>query len=85
MSLRQGAAQIRNIKIRSESLGNLAKFEYQDDCSNQKYFNERVESIWNLGNASYISLQNILSSFLLTKSVKFMIQNHTLNFTGCLL
>jgi hypothetical protein len=52
----------------------VAKFRYLGMVlTNQNYSNEEIKSRLNLGNASYHSIQNLLSSHLLCKNVSIKI------------
>jgi hypothetical protein len=69
---RQNAVQNRNIKIADRSIVNVAQFRYLGVIkTNQNMIQEEIKR--NSANASYHLVQNILSSHLLSKNVKFRI------------
>jgi hypothetical protein len=67
----QNAGQKHNIKITNRSFENVAKFRHLGTTeTNRNLIHEEIESRLNLGNACYHSVQNLLSSHLLSKNVK---------------
>jgi hypothetical protein len=60
-------------KIANRSFKNLAEFRYvETTVTNQKYVHEDTGNRLNLGNASYCSVQNLLSSCLLSRNLKII-------------
>jgi hypothetical protein len=55
-------------KTASRSFKNVAKSEYFVTIKNQNLINEKIKSILNSSNACYHSVQNLLSSHLLSKN-----------------
>jgi hypothetical protein len=74
MSHHQKAGQNHNIKIGNRFFENVAKFKYLGmTITNQSFIHEEIKSRLNLGNACYHSVQNCLSSHLLSKSVNIKV------------
>jgi hypothetical protein len=74
MSRNQKVGQKHSIKIANRSFEEVAKFKYPGTAvtdQNCKY--EEIKSRLNSGNACYHSVQNILSSCLLSRNVKVKI------------
>jgi hypothetical protein len=70
-SRHQNARQIHDIKMANISFENVAKMEhFGTTLTNQNYIHEEIEIILNSENAAHNSLQNILLSRLLYKTVK---------------
>jgi hypothetical protein len=68
LSRHQNAGQNHNIKIGDKSFENVAQFKYLGTTvTNQDLIQEEINWILNSGNACYHSVQNLLSSRLLTK------------------
>jgi hypothetical protein len=66
----QNAGQNREIKIRNRSFENVLQFKYLGTTvTNQNLIQEEIRRL-NSGNACYHSVQNLLSSRLLSKNVK---------------
>jgi hypothetical protein len=62
------------MKIASRSFGNVAQFKYLGTAvRNQNLIQEEIKRRLNSGNACYHSVQNLLSSRLLFKNIKFRI------------
>jgi hypothetical protein len=71
LSLHQNAGQNHDMKIGNRSFKNVAQFEYlRTIVTNQNLIQEEIKRILNSGNARYYSVQNLLSSHLLSKSRK---------------
>jgi hypothetical protein len=68
------AGQNHNIKIADRSFENVAQFKYLGTIvTNQNLIQEEIKRRLNSGNACYNSVQNLLSSRLLSKNVKIRI------------
>jgi hypothetical protein len=71
MSHHQNAGQNHDIKIAKSSVENVAKFKYLGmTVTNQNLIHEEIKSTVNSDNACYHSVQNLLSSHLLSKNIK---------------
>jgi hypothetical protein len=67
----QNADQNREIKLGNRSFENVSQFKYLGTtATNQNLIQEEVKRRLNSGNACYHSVQNLLSSRLLSKNVK---------------
>jgi hypothetical protein len=74
MSRHPNSGQKQNIKIANESFENMAKFKYLGTTlTNQNDIHDEIKSRLNLGNAYYYSVQNLLSSLLISKNLKIKI------------
>jgi hypothetical protein len=74
MSLDQNAGRNQNIRIDNSSFERVEEFKYLGTIlTNQNSIQEEVKSRLKLGNACYYSVQNLLSSRLLSKNLKFRI------------
>jgi hypothetical protein len=74
LSHQQNTGQYHNIKITNKSFENVAQFKYLEiTITNQNLTQEEVKKSLNLGGACYHSVQNLLSSHLLSKSIKIRI------------
>jgi hypothetical protein len=68
------SGQIQNIRTVNESFENIAKFKYLvTTLTNQNDIHDEIKSRLNLGNACYYSVQNLLSSHLISKNLKIKI------------
>jgi hypothetical protein len=74
LSRRQNEGQNRDIKIANRCFENVAQFKYLGTTvTNRNMINEGIKRRLNSGNACYHSVQNLLSSRLLSKNVKTVI------------
>jgi UDP-galactopyranose mutase len=74
MSRDQNAGRNHSIKIDNSSFERVEEFKYLGTTStNQNSIQEDVKSRLQLGNACYYSVQNLLSSMLLSKNLKIRI------------
>jgi hypothetical protein len=74
MSRHPNSEQNQNIRTANESFDKLATFIYLGTTlTNQNDIHDEVKSILNSGNACYYSVQNILSSHLISKNLKIKI------------
>jgi hypothetical protein len=77
MSRDQNAGRSRSINIDSSSFERVEEFKYLvTTLTNQNSIQEGIKSRLKSGNACYHSVQNFLSSDLLTKNLTINIQNH---------
>jgi hypothetical protein len=68
----QNAGQNRDIKIGNRLFENVSQFKYLGTTvTNQNLIQEDIKRRLNSGNTCYRSVQNLLSSCLLSKNVKF--------------
>jgi hypothetical protein len=71
LSRHQNAGHSYDIKIANRCFENVANFRYLGTTiSNQNLIQEEIKRRLNSGNALYHSVQNLLSSRLLSKSIK---------------
>jgi hypothetical protein len=71
LSRHQNVGQNRDIKIANRSFENVSQFKYLGTTViNQNLIQEEIKRILNSGNACYHSVQNLLSSRLLSKNLK---------------
>jgi UDP-galactopyranose mutase len=71
MSRNQNAGRNHNIKIDNSSFERVEEFRYSGTTlTNQKSIQEEVNSRLKSGNTCYYSVQNLLSSRLLSKNLK---------------
>jgi hypothetical protein len=73
LSHQQNAGQNHDIKIASRSFENVAQFKYLEKTVTNPNLNQEEIRTLNLGDASYNSVQNLLSFCLLSKNVKIRI------------
>jgi len=74
MSWDQDAGQSHGIKIDNSSFERVEEFKYLGTTlTNQNSIQEEIKSRLKSGNACYYSLQNLLSSSLLSKNLKINI------------
>jgi hypothetical protein len=74
MSHHSNSGQNQNIRIANESFENVAKFKYfRTTLTNQNDIHDEIKSRLNSGNACYHSVQNLLSSRLMSKNLKIKI------------
>jgi hypothetical protein len=67
----QNAGRNHNIKIDNKSIERVEQFRYlRTNLTKQSYMQEEIKSRLKLGNAYCHSVQNLLSSSLLPKSIK---------------
>jgi predicted transcriptional regulator len=75
----QNAGQIRNTKIDSSSFQRVEEFKYLGtNLTNQNSIEEEIKSRLKSLNACYHSVQNPLSSSLLSKNIKIKIYRTTI-------
>jgi hypothetical protein len=68
MSRHPNSGQVQNIRTANESFENVRAFKYLGKkLTNQNDILDKMKSKLNSGNACYYSVQNLLSSHLLTK------------------
>ena len=74
MSRNQNAGRNHNMKIDNSSFEKMEEFRYLGKTlTNQNFIQEEVKSRLKPGNACYHSVQNLLSSSLLSKNIKIKI------------
>jgi len=70
----QNAGRIHSMKIHNSFIERLEEFKYLGaTLTNQNSIQEEIKSRLKLGNACYYSVQNLLSSRLLSKNLKIKI------------
>jgi hypothetical protein len=74
MSRHPNSGQNQNIRIANESFENVATFKYLGmTLTNQNDIRDEIKNRLNSGNACYCSVQNLLSSRLISKNLKIKI------------
>jgi hypothetical protein len=74
LSRHQNAGQNHGIKTANKCVENVEQFRYlRTIITNQPLIQEEIKNRLNSGNASYHSVQNLLSSRLLSKNIKIRI------------
>jgi hypothetical protein len=74
LSHHQNIGQNQNIKMANRSLENVSQFKYLGTTvTNQNLIQKEIMRRLNSGNACYHSVQNLLSSHLLLRSLKIRI------------
>jgi hypothetical protein len=74
MSRHPSSGQNQNIRIANESFENVEKFRYLGTTlTNQNDIHDEIKSRLNSGNVCYYSVQNLLSSSLISKNLKIKI------------
>jgi len=74
VSREQNAGRIHSMKIDNISIESVGEFKYLGTTlTNQNSVQEEIKSRLKLGNACYFSVQNLLSSRLLSKNLKIKI------------
>jgi hypothetical protein len=74
MSYHPNSGQNQNVRIANKLFEKVAKFKYSGTTlTNQNDIHDEIKSRLNLGNACYYSVQNLLSSLLLSGNLKITI------------
>jgi len=74
LSRDQNAGRVQSVRIDNSTLENVEKFKYLGTIlTNKNSIVEEIKSILRSGNACYHSVQNLLSSRLLSKNLKIKI------------
>jgi hypothetical protein len=74
LSRHQNGGKNHDIKIANRSFENVAQFKYLGTTvTNQNLIKEEIKRRLNSGKACYHSVQNLLSSRLLSKNIKIRI------------
>ena len=76
MSRDQNAGRSHSMKTDNSSIARAEEFKYLGTTlTNKNSIQEEIKSILKVGNACYYSVQNLLSSSLLSKKLKIKIYN----------
>jgi hypothetical protein len=79
MSHHPNSGQKKNIRIANESFENVAKFKYSGmTLTNMNDSHDEIKSRLNSGNACCCSVQNLLSSYLISKNIKIKIYKNVI-------
>jgi Holliday junction resolvasome RuvABC ATP-dependent DNA helicase subunit len=71
MSHHLNSGQNRNIRIANELFEKVTKFKYlETTLTKENNIHDEIKNRLNLGNACYYSVQNLLSSCLMSKNLK---------------
>jgi hypothetical protein len=71
LSCHQNIGRNRDLKLANRSFGNVSQFKYLGmTVTNQNLIQEEIKRRLNSGNACYHSMQNLLSSRLLSENLK---------------
>jgi hypothetical protein len=74
MSPHPNSGQNQNIRTANESFENVERFKYLGTTlTNQNDIHDEIMSRLNSGNACYYSVQNLLSSRLISKNLKIKV------------
>jgi hypothetical protein len=73
LSLNQNVGLIWDIKIAKISFGNVSQFKYLGTTVTNRMIQEKIKRRLNSGNTCCHSVQNLLSSRLLSKNLKIRI------------
>ena len=74
MSRDQNAGRIQSVRIDNSTFERMEEFKYLGTTlTNQKYIAEYIKSRLRSGNVCYHSVQNLLSSTLLSKNLKIIV------------
>jgi hypothetical protein len=74
MSHHPNSGKNQNIRIANESFENVAKFKYLGmTLMNKNNIHDEIKSRLNSGNDCYYSVQNLLSSCLISKNLKIKV------------
>jgi hypothetical protein len=77
LSCHQNVGQNRDMKIANRSFENVSQFKYLGTTvTNQNLNQEEIKRRLNSGNAYYHSVQNLPSSWLLSKNLKIRLYNY---------
>jgi hypothetical protein len=79
LSRQQNIGQNRDIKIENRSFGNVSQLKYLGTIiTNQNLIQEKIKRRLNSGNACYYSVQNLLTSLLLSRNLKIRIYKNVI-------